>query len=182
MKKEVNMGSNKTTKFNVMASFTDKARLKKLNNKAQKLENSGWVIIEKFNGGLMRSSYVLATKSELQIPEDIKLDDKNQSDSLNEWNDDLTIIWAGDTKEIEFTYENYSGKKSRRKVQPTELSYDNKKELTIKGICAKSNEKRHFKAHNITTMIKVGNQRFDAHDWAEKYLNVDLLNVDELVW
>ena len=106
----------------------------------------------------------------------------NQSASLNEWKDDLTIIWAGETNEIEFTYESYSGKKSRRKVKPSEVSFDGRKELTIKGICSKSNEERHFKAHNLTTMIKVGSQRYDVHDWAEKYLNVDLYKIDELVW
>lgn len=107
--------------------------------------------------------------------------EKTSYNNLDAWKDDLTVIWAGDTKEIEFTYESYNKGKSRRKVKPTELAYDCNKELVIKGICSKSNEERHFKTINFTTMIKVGSQRFDVDDWAEKFLNVELFRIDELI-
>lgn len=111
--------------------------------------------------------------------------DKNdpiQYKNLDSWKNDLTVIWAGDTKDIEFTYEKNNGNKSRRKIKPTELIYDGRKTLIIAGICEKSNEERHFKTGNITTMIKVGSWRGDTYDWALKYLNVDLFDIDDLSW
>jgi gas vesicle protein len=97
-------------------------------------------------------------------------------DSVEDWQQELTVIWAGKAEPIEFTYRKYD-ERERRSISPTEFGYDGNKKPYIKGICHKSGEPRTFKTIRIETKIKVGSKRYDLGEWLESCLS---LNVAEL--
>ncbi|KAB2112171.1 WYL domain-containing protein [Vibrio alginolyticus] len=93
---------------------------------------------------------------------------------FGDFDENLVVIWAGETKHIEFTYEKAYGKKERRTISPKEVCFNEDGFFYIKGICHLRNEPRTFKQDRITTMIKVGSQRYDFPDWCDKFLGVDV--------
>ncbi|QJT21671.1 WYL domain-containing protein [Aeromonas media] len=97
--------------------------------------------------------------------------------SFKSWESNLTTLWAGDTTDIEFTYINKKGEKTRRKVTVDEILYNGDGEHYIKGYCHVRSETRTFKVSNIDTMIKVGNKRFDFDDWCEVKLGIDIYDM-----
>ncbi|WP_270674373.1 MULTISPECIES: WYL domain-containing protein [unclassified Aeromonas] len=97
--------------------------------------------------------------------------------SFKSWESELTTAWAGDTDDIEFTYVNKKGERTRRSVTVEELLYNESMEFYIKGYCHVRGEQRTFKADNIDTKIKVGSQRLDFDDWCERKLGIDLYDL-----
>lgn len=77
-----------------------------------------------------------------------------------------TIVWQGNTKDIEFSYTDFKGNKTRRKVKVNKVLFDkNKQHFYINGFCQERNSERDFKEDNISTMIKVGSKRYDFQEW-----------------
>ena len=77
-----------------------------------------------------------------------------------------TVIWQGKTKDIEFSYTDFKGNKTRRKVEVNKVLFDKEKQqFYINGICQERNAERDFKEDNISTMIKVGSNRYDFQEW-----------------
>ncbi|MGU5526595.1 WYL domain-containing protein [Aeromonas caviae] len=97
--------------------------------------------------------------------------------SFKSWESELTTAWAGDTDDIEFTYVNKKGERTRRSVTVEELLYNESMEFYIKGYCHARGEQRTFKADNIDTKIKVGSQQLDFDDWCERKLGIDLYDL-----
>lgn len=97
--------------------------------------------------------------------------------SFKSWESELTTAWTGDTDDIEFTYVNKKGERTRRSVTVEELLYNESMEFYIKGYCHVRGEQRTFKADNIDTKIKVGSQRLDFDDWCERKLGIDLYDL-----
>lgn len=93
-------------------------------------------------------------------------------DSVEDWKRELTVLWVGEAKDIEFTYRKYD-EKERRNISPTEFGFDGNKKAYIRGVCHQSNEARTFKTARIETKIKVGSKRFDLIDWLENELGID---------
>lgn len=97
--------------------------------------------------------------------------------SFKSWESELTTAWTGYTDDIEFTYVNKKGERTRRSVTVEELLYNESMEFYIKGYCHVRGEQRTFKADNIDTKIKVGSQRLDFDDWCERKLGIDLYDL-----
>lgn len=93
--------------------------------------------------------------------------------SFKDWESTLTTLWAGDTTDVEFTYNNKKGDSTRRKVTVDEVLFGTNGEYYIKGYCHVRAEQRTFKVNNITTKIKVGNKRYEFDDWCEQKLGID---------
>lgn len=98
-------------------------------------------------------------------------------DSVEDWKNELTVVWTGKTDDIEFTYRKYD-ENERRSISPTEFGFDGNKKAYIVGTCHQSNESRTFKTARIETKIKVGSKRFELVDWLEEKLGVD---TDDLI-
>ncbi|MGY6481989.1 WYL domain-containing protein [Vibrio parahaemolyticus] len=98
-------------------------------------------------------------------------------DSVEDWNKELTVVWAGQTDCIEFTYRKYD-ERERRSISPTEFGFDGNKKAYIRGVCHQSDEQRTFKTARIETKIKVGSKRFELVEWLDSMLGID---TDELV-
>ncbi|WP_390240659.1 WYL domain-containing protein [Vibrio sp. R78045] len=94
-------------------------------------------------------------------------------DSVEDWKKELTIVWAGETSDIEFTYRKYD-ERERRNISPTEFGFDGNKKAYIRGVCHQSNEARTFKTARIETKIKVGSKRFNLIDWLDNELDIDV--------
>ncbi|MGI2174010.1 hypothetical protein [Shewanella ulleungensis] len=76
------------------------------------------------------------------------------------------VIWQGKTKDIEFSYTDFKGNKSRRNVSVNKVLFDAESEsFYINGICNERKAERDFKESNISTMIKVGSHRYDFQEW-----------------
>ncbi|WP_445773998.1 hypothetical protein [Shewanella sp.] len=87
------------------------------------------------------------------------------------------VIWQGKTKDIEFSYTDFKGNKSRRNVSVNKVLFDAESEsFYINGICNERQAERDFKESNISTMIKVGSYRYDFQEW------MLTLNVDTSEW
>lgn len=77
-----------------------------------------------------------------------------------------TVVWQGSTKDIEFSYTDFKGNKTRRKVKVNKVLFDkDKQQFYVNGICQERNAERDFKEDNISTMIKVGSKRYDFQEW-----------------
>ncbi|MGS0691206.1 hypothetical protein [Shewanella sp. 30m-9] len=88
-----------------------------------------------------------------------------------------TVVWQGSTKDIEFSYADFKGNKTRRKVQVNKVLFDkDKQQFYINGICQERNSERDFKENNISTMIKVGSNRYDFQEWLTT-LDVDMFGL-----
>lgn len=94
-------------------------------------------------------------------------------DSVEDWEKELTVIWTGETDDIEFTYRKYDDKE-RRTISPTEFGYDGNKKPYIRGICHNSDELRTFKTARIETKIKIGSKRFDLPEWLSTKLGIEV--------
>lgn len=95
-----------------------------------------------------------------------------QSDSLQAFEDSLTVMWAGDTKPIEFTYVDREGDRTRRTLKVEEVSFNDRGQFYLRGICLSRNERRTFKVDNITTKLKVGSNRYDFDEWSVEMLDI----------
>ncbi|WP_429220862.1 WYL domain-containing protein [Aeromonas veronii] len=95
-----------------------------------------------------------------------------QSDSLQKFEDSLTVMWAGDTNPVEFTYLDFDGERTRRTVEVTEVSFNPKGQFYLRGTCQLRGEYRTFKVDNIQTMLKVGSKRYDFEGWCVEMLDI----------
>ncbi|MDN4711633.1 WYL domain-containing protein [Vibrio parahaemolyticus] len=96
-------------------------------------------------------------------------------DSIEDWKNDLTVIWSGTTDDIEFSYrKDWDSPKERRNVTPLELVFDGNKRIYIKGLCHKRNETVHFNQDKIETKILAGSTRYEFYEWVERRLKVDV--------
>lgn len=95
-----------------------------------------------------------------------------QPDSLQAFEDSLTVMWAGDTKPIEFTYVDREGDRTRRTLKVEEVSFNDRGQFYLRGICLSRNERRTFKVDNITTKLKVGSNRYDFDEWCVEMLDI----------
>ncbi|MEZ8407554.1 WYL domain-containing protein [Vibrio splendidus] len=97
-------------------------------------------------------------------------------DSVEDWENELTIVWTGETADIEFTYRKYDDRE-RRAITPKEFGFDGNKKAYLRGICHTSKEPRTFKTCRIETKIKVGSKRYDIDEWITSFLEVDLTQI-----
>lgn len=88
--------------------------------------------------------------------------------TIDEWNADLTTIWAGDTATISFTYQNNEGDRSRRQVDVDEIQLDRNGEIYLIGLCHRRGERRTFRASRIDSDIRAKGRRLDPFEWVEE--------------
>lgn len=107
-------------------------------------------------------------------------DEWKKYNSIEDWKSDLTVIWAGDTDDIEFSYrKDYDSPKERKKVTPKELVFDGNKRVYIKGYCHKTQKDVHFNSEKIETKILAGSTRYDFDEWVERRLKIDIYELNE---
>ncbi|PKQ81892.1 hypothetical protein CJP16_03595 [Aeromonas sobria] len=95
-----------------------------------------------------------------------------QSDTLQVFEDSLTVMWAGDTKPVEFTYVDREGDRTRRTLNVEEVSFNDMGQFYLRGICLSRNERRTFKVDNIATKLKVGSKLYDFEEWCVELLDI----------
>ncbi|MCS3769292.1 putative DNA-binding transcriptional regulator YafY [Aeromonas hydrophila] len=94
------------------------------------------------------------------------------TNNLRKFENDLTTMWAGDTKPVEFTYVASDGDRTRRTVKVDEVSFNSKGQFYLSGICLVRNDRRTFKVDNIETKLKVGSKRYDFEEWCVEMLDI----------
>lgn len=122
---------------------------------------------------------VITAKTEVIINNDISTEHESPGFDKSSFDDQLITLWAGDTKDVEFTYESFHGERLRRTVKPTEICFNNNGKFYLKGFCLTRNAPRTFKETNIKTKIKVGSKRYDFDEWCEEVLHIDMYSVWE---
>jgi predicted DNA-binding transcriptional regulator YafY len=94
--------------------------------------------------------------------------------NVSEWQKDLTIIWQGKPKLVEFTYQSNRSARQRRKVAVDKVSKTSKQQVYLSGVCQDRKEERSFNTDNIRTMILHNNQRHEVYDWLFDVLKIDI--------
>lgn len=89
---------------------------------------------------------------------------------VEQWESELTTVWAGDPMMVTFTYHGH-----RRKVQVREVLHHPGGRMYILGHCSFRNEDRYFDLAKLETMILMKSKRYDAYDWLVRVLGEELL-------
>ncbi|KEK29103.1 WYL domain-containing protein [Shewanella xiamenensis] len=85
---------------------------------------------------------------------------------MSEYLKNAKVIWQGSTKPVEFSYIDFGGNKTRRKVDVTHVLYDPDTDvLYLQGHCHLKNAVRHFRVDNIETMLLIGSKRMYVEEW-----------------
>lgn len=99
---------------------------------------------------------------------------------LIDFNDNLSIVWSGDPYEIEFSYKDRKGDKTRRKITLTEISVTQAFTPYMIGYCHLRNEERHFKMSHIATKIKYKSKLYNVIEFVDVVMNLDFDLVKKL--
>nr|WP_320126325.1 WYL domain-containing protein [uncultured Shewanella sp.] len=76
------------------------------------------------------------------------------------------VIWQGQTKTVEFSYVDFQGNKTRRKVDVSHVLFDaDNNYLYLQGHCHLKNAERHFRVDKIETMLLIGSKRMYVEEW-----------------
>lgn len=105
---------------------------------------------------------------------------RGKARALDKFEASLTTLWAGDTKPVEFTYVNAKEEKTRRKVQVSEVMFNERGAFYLRGFCQVRQEQRTFKVDNIETMLKVGSKRYYFEEWCADVLGLPYDAVDNI--
>jgi len=84
---------------------------------------------------------------------------------LHEWEKDLSTIWRGAPKTIEFSYESFKEEKTRRKVDVRKIVKNSRGIIYLRGFCHLRNEERTFRADNITSKILESGHHYNVGEW-----------------
>lgn len=85
---------------------------------------------------------------------------------MSEYLKNAKVIWQGSTKPVEFSYIDFGGNKTRRKVDVTHILYDPDTDVIyLQGHCHLKNAVRHFRVDNIETMLLIGSKRMYVEEW-----------------
>ncbi|MFM5604488.1 WYL domain-containing protein [Aeromonas caviae] len=95
-----------------------------------------------------------------------------KSKYLQAFEDTFTVMWAGDTKPVEFTYLDSNGERTRRTVEVEEVAFNPKGQFYLRGVCQLRGEHRTFKVDHIQTKLKVGSNRYDFEEWCVEMLDI----------
>lgn len=117
-------------------------------------------IFDKDNDRLMSDSY---NSSKIK---------ENSGCVIDRFEQSLTVLWAGNKSTVEFTYVSFDGERSRRKVDVDELSFNERGQFYLRGLCHKRQEQRTFKVDNIETQLKVGSKRYEFEDWCSDVIGL----------
>lgn len=76
------------------------------------------------------------------------------------------VIWQGKAKTVEFSYVDFQGNKTRRKVDVSHVLFDaDNNYLYLQGHCHLKNAERHFRVDKIETMLLIGSKRMYVEEW-----------------
>lgn len=106
------------------------------------------------------------------------------SDHLDDFKDNLSIIWTGTPYEIEFTYRNGSGDRSRRKITLEEISVSSGFTPYFIGLCHINNDVRCFRMDRITSKIKYKSKLYDVVEFVDVVMDLDfelVKKIDEII-
>ena len=93
-------------------------------------------------------------------------------ESLDDWKEDTVVLWHGNPRRIEFTYEKFDGAKSRRAVDVDRIIQDGAGRIYLQGHCQLRNENRTFQIDRITTKILDKSTRYEVFDWLDTKFNI----------
>ena len=82
--------------------------------------------------------------------------------------DGSRVVWEDEPITVEFSYQDFDGNRTRRKVDVHQVQHNDEKDIYhLYGYCHLREEMRHFRTHNITSMIKYKSKRYDFYDALE---------------
>lgn len=97
---------------------------------------------------------------------------------MNKYLPNAESVWQSSPITVEFSYQNFEGVKSRRKVDVQQILVDKSEHLFyLYGYCHLKDEFRHFKHTNITTMLKIGSHRFHFEEFIEDKLGLNMTEI-----
>lgn len=97
----------------------------------------------------------------------------NYTLSLDEFKDSLSIVWVEDPIDIEFSYMDSSGNRTRRCILLHEVLINKNSSPYFYGLCLDAGDFRLFKVDRVTSKIKHKSARYDASDFFEDVLSLD---------
>lgn len=112
-------------------------------------------------------------KVEARLGSSDDISDYKRYNSIDDWKKDLKVLWQGQPRRIEFTYESKNGEKTRRKVDVRRVVKDDSNRTYLQGFCFLRKEYRTFLIDNITTKILDKSQRYEVIDWMETKLGIE---------
>ncbi|CNI54503.1 WYL domain-containing protein [Yersinia pekkanenii] len=98
---------------------------------------------------------------------------KSKYFGIHDFLDDLSIVWAGSPYDIEFSYKDGSGAKTRRKVTIEEIAVSNNFRPYFIGHCHLRDELRHFKMDRIASKINYKSKRYDLIEFIDIVMDLD---------
>lgn len=106
------------------------------------------------------------------------------SNHLDDFKDNLSIIWAGNPYEIEFSYRNGNGDRSRRKLTLEEISVSKDFTPYFIGKCHTNDDVRCFRMDRITSKIKYKSKLYDVVEFIDVVMDLDfelVKKIDEII-
>ncbi|MBL5864320.1 hypothetical protein JBO49_27315 [Serratia fonticola] len=94
-------------------------------------------------------------------------------DSISDFKDSLGIVWAEDPIDIEFSYIDSSGNRTRRCILLHEVLINKNANPYFYGLCLDAGDFRLFKVDRITSKIKHKSVRYDTSGFFEDVLSLD---------
>ncbi|AHM71671.1 zinc ribbon domain-containing protein [Yersinia hibernica] len=98
---------------------------------------------------------------------------KSKYFGINDFLDDLSVVWAGSPYDVEFSYKDGSGAKTRRKVTLEEIAVSNSFVPYFIGHCHLRGELRHFKMERIASKINYKSKRYDLIEFIDIVMELD---------
>ncbi|PVZ87932.1 hypothetical protein C9426_10055 [Serratia sp. S1B] len=92
---------------------------------------------------------------------------------LMDFHDNLSIVWSGEPYEIEFSYKDGNGDRTRRKITLSEISVAADFTPYLLGYCHLRNEDRHFKMSRIVSKIKYKSKLYDVIEFIDVVMDLD---------
>lgn len=159
--------------------------IKTLNNKNEMLiKDSGKVAVELIKSDI--DSYLRSlNEKDLDVLFNLILDaqgnlrENDDGDSgylgngLSDFHDDLTTVWSDKSLEIEFSYRNARGERSRRTVALCEVLTNMSGDIYFYSFCHDAGDFRHFNTKRITSKIQYNGLKYDIDDFFDAELSVD---------
>ncbi|KHT35058.1 WYL domain-containing protein [Pectobacterium carotovorum] len=110
------------------------------------------------------------------ISSDIAASDDYPTDregDLDEFRKNLSIIWAGESFFVQFSYRDIYDNRSRRDVQLEEVSINSSGDAYFYGFCLDAQDYRLFKIKRITSKILFNKNKYGKSEFFKEILQLD---------
>lgn len=94
------------------------------------------------------------------------------NDSISDFKDSLGIVWTEDPLDIEFSYIDSSGNRTRRCILLHEVLINKNSDPYFYGLCFDVGDNRLFKVDRITSKIKHKSSRYEVSEFFDEVLEL----------